>query len=656
MAAHMQLTTVVDPKAPNGVGIPDRVKPQRKSWWWGGWQALVCLVLYVAFALLEFGPFTALGSGRMTGPQTPDQVEEIWYLAWAQYALAHGLNPFFSHLQNYPVGINVLNGTSMMALGVLFSPITTLFGPIVTWNVLLRLAVIVSAFTMCLVLRRWTTWRPAAFLGGLLYGFSGFATSYGGGYLNYVFMPLPPLIFLLLHEILVRQRWRPMRTGLLLGAACGVQYLISSEILVTTLLMGAIGCVVYLIACRRELAAKWPYIRAAMVGGIVAGAVVLAYPVLYTLFGPQHINGVPDPPANLARGRGDLLGPILPGLNQWIDPGGFFKVTAFRLFVAGAFSSASMYLGLPLVVALVSIVVWLRRIRIVLLAGGLAAVAYVLSLGTPLYIDGHNTNIPLPFAVLSKLPYFDGLVASRISLFTALFGAGVLAVGFDQAYARLKSSHALGRLSPDGRVVGAAAICVAVAIVLALPLVPIRQATNATPVRPFFTSSSVSAIPSGGVVLVYPYPNPPLASFRVWRIPFAGSIDDALVDQAVSGMRFTLIGDYAWRPLARYGTDTPSPLEPASVEALFSTAFYGFSSPAQQALLAKRDLTADLRLFLQRYHVDAVVVVPLGADPESVVRHVTAAIGPPTRTGGVTAWLHVQGRLAALSHRSSETR
>jgi len=54
---------------------------------------LVCFVLYVAFTLLEFGPFTALGSGRMTGPQTPDQVEEIWYLAWAQHALAHGLNP-----------------------------------------------------------------------------------------------------------------------------------------------------------------------------------------------------------------------------------------------------------------------------------------------------------------------------------------------------------------------------------------------------------------------------------------------------------------------------------------------------------------------------------------------------------------------------------
>ena len=48
--------------------------------------------------------------------------------------------PFFTNWENYPVGYNFGVNGSLIALGVVFSPITTLFGPIVTWNVLLRLA------------------------------------------------------------------------------------------------------------------------------------------------------------------------------------------------------------------------------------------------------------------------------------------------------------------------------------------------------------------------------------------------------------------------------------------------------------------------------------------------------------------------------------
>ena len=105
----------------------------------------------------------------------------------------------------------------MSALGVIsppFPPITKVFGPVVTFNIALRLAPAVSASSMCLVLRRWTRWWPAAFFGGLLYGFSASMDAH----LNYLFLtfaPLPPLIFLLVHEVVVRQSWRPGRRALL---------------------------------------------------------------------------------------------------------------------------------------------------------------------------------------------------------------------------------------------------------------------------------------------------------------------------------------------------------------------------------------------------------------------------------------------------------
>ena len=158
----------------HGTGVGSEASEGARRWW----PAIVCLGLYAVVAALEFGHFEEVGATVMAGPRAEDQIAQVWWLAWGQYALAHGHNPFFTDWQNFPVGYNFGVNGSMLALGVLFSPITTVFGPVVTWNVLLRLAPVVSAFSMCLVLRRWARWWPAAFIGGLLYGFSAYMTFY----------------------------------------------------------------------------------------------------------------------------------------------------------------------------------------------------------------------------------------------------------------------------------------------------------------------------------------------------------------------------------------------------------------------------------------------------------------------------------------------
>ena len=185
---------------------PSPARQPALAWRW--WPALVCLLLDVLLTLLVFGHLTSIGPSTMAGPRMADQIAQVWWLAWDQFALAHGHSLFFTNWQNYPVGYNFGVNGSMIALGVTFSPITALFGPIVTWNVLLRLAMIGSAFSMTLVLRRWTKWWPAAFLGGVVYGFSGYMLDLGSSYLFLTFVPIPPIIFLLLHEIFARQTWR----------------------------------------------------------------------------------------------------------------------------------------------------------------------------------------------------------------------------------------------------------------------------------------------------------------------------------------------------------------------------------------------------------------------------------------------------------------
>lgn len=611
------------------------------------WPVAICLALYLACTVVLFGWSDPLVAGRVVGPlgELPDQTQQIWFIGWAEYALAHLQNPFFSSWQGYPIGFNVVDVPSILALGVVFSPITALFGPVVTWNVLTHLAFVLSAFSMCLVLRRCTKWWPAAFVGGLLYGFSSCATS-DYSHLFVYFVPLPPLIFLLLYEILVRQRWRPARTGALLGVLCGAQYLISSEILVTTILMGATATVLYLVAWRRELASKWPYMKTSLMFSSLVGGLLLAYPVLFTLFGPEHLRGSPQAPISVAPLHSDLLSPFVPGFAERIGPSAVNVTISDPNFYLGT----AMYLGIPLVVALVSIVVWLRRRRIVLLLGAMTVIAFIMSMGLRLYVDGHNTHIYLPSVVLEHLPFVDGLVPARFALYAALFASVILAIGLDEFHRRLTQTGWPDWLPKRVHRVAAVLVPIALAAIVAIPQLPSGVVpTVSTPVSPFFTSSSVASIPAGSVVLAYPYP-------QEWH-PLSGSyeVDDALLDQAVSRLRFKVVGGYSWWPLRNsdYASPTPPPLQPLSVQTLFDACFFGTATPAQAALLTSKDMTDDLRSFMRRHQIGTVVALPIGRYPSIVTDALTAAIGSPSHFNGATVWLHVPHRLETTSPKRS---
>jgi len=90
------------------------------------------------------------------------------------------------------------------------------------------------------------------------------------------------------------------------------------------------------------------------------------------------------------------------------------------------------------------------------------------------------------------------------------------------------------------------------------------------------------------------------------------------------------------------------------VETLFNVSFYGVATPAQHRLLARSNLTADLRQFMRKYHIDSVITLPLGQRRSTVISNLTAALGPPSRSDsdGVISWFGVQDRLSGLSARA----
>jgi hypothetical protein len=611
---------------------------------WFSWRRIalpiLCLALYTFLTGILFGGVGALDSVTMTGPRTADQIVQIWWLAWDHFSIAHGHSPFFSDWQNYPVGMNFgLNG-SVLALGIPFSPLTGAFGPIVTWNVLMQLSVVASAFSMCLCLRRWVRWWPAAFVGGLLYGFSTYVLFNADDYLFLAFVPLPPVVLLLFDEIVARQRWKPVVVGVTLGLVLGVQYLVSSEILASTVLMAVIASAVYLVHERKRFATKIRYMAIAGASALGAGIVSLGYPLYFTFLGPQHANGPPNSVAALAQLHGDLLGPLVPGPTQRLHSASFAS-----LYQALALSNA-MYLGVPLLIAIALTVYLLRSRGIVLLTGIMTAVSLVLSLGSTLYVAGHDTHVPLPFAVLTFFPIANGLLSTRLALFTILFGAAVIAFGTEELHRRLAGAASSGVLPARWKTAIATVVPLLIVALLALPTLPARtQARSPTNAAQVFTSSALSSVRVGSVLLGYPYPNPPRiptgpgGSFRFTLAP----VEELLLNQAVSGMRFKIVGGYGWRPTKGYnGTTLPSRLIPRSVQTFFEVAFFGVATTGQTKVLKSADLTTDLRTFVHRYHVQTIVVLPIGAHPEAVVDRLTAALGAPSRIHGAAAWLGLQ--------------
>jgi hypothetical protein len=631
-------TDLLEPDLNSPVGaavdaVDRRPKPS------GRFSIAIPLVVYAIASVVAYWPLGPINGQRIVGCGCGDIALQTWFLAWPAHALTHGLNPFFTDFINVPKGVNLASNTSMVLLGLLAAPVTRLVGAVAAFNLFMQLAFFASATSMYLVLRRWTSWWPAAFLGGLFYGFSSYMVGEGLGHLFLLAVPIPPLVLAVVDDLTVRGHGSPRREGLLLGMLAGFQYLISAELFADMALIGVLGVLV--LAVRHPRAAR---LRARRVGAgglwaLVPFGLLAGFPVGFGILGPQHVTGPWAPPSTPLALSSDLLGPFIPtysdrlGAQHW-------KVVGSS-FAGGGLAENGVYLGIPLVLACVFLCVVARRNGAVRFAGAMAVVSFVVSMGPRLHIDNHLINLPLPFALLSSVPLVREELPIRYALFTELFVAVLFAVGLDELRrllvdrrrrSRRTARHAIGVDRPSFGV-SAAVFCLAVAVVLPLlPAFPYATATTGVPA--YFTSdapSGVRNVPVGSVVLTYPYPVNPNNFAMLW--------------QAVTGMRFRILGDYAITPApdgSGNGSLAPPLLEPALMQTLFGSALIG--GPAVKALPPVTGATvSQLRRFLLRYGVASVIVDPVGADPQLVVRYLSAALGkPPDAQGGVLVWYDVQ--------------
>jgi hypothetical protein len=586
---------------------------------------VLAIIVYGIVAAVAYLPSFPGDPNHLPSCACGDLIQGAWFLRWTPFALAHGLNPWSTNFIDYPANVNLAQNTTYPLLGGLSTPISLLFGPVASLTFLLWFAMVASASSLFLVLRRWVRMPAAAFFGGLAYGFSPYMVGQSAGHLNLLFVPIPPLILFVLVEILVRQRFGARKWGLTLGLLAAAQFFISSEIFVTTALMSAVGIVLLAMLYPSRVREHAPHALRAFAWAAIVCVPIVIYPLLY---GALDINGYVGSAHGAYPFQADLLGSLVPNGNFLVAPHGL--ATIGNRFIFGDGAENGSYLGLPLLIVLVAICVRWWHVGLVRFAALMTLVAWILSLGPRLTIDTHETSIRLPFDVLEHLPGFVSLETARFSLYEDLFVALILAVGLDRL-GHWRTGNPVGHRRVSRRTTGIllALVCAFVAFPL-IPRWPHPEFATSTP--RFFSSRAALQIPKGSVSLTYPYPDAPNLQGMLW--------------QAADGMNFRLIGGYADVPGAeRVASFNPFPPNLQMVPATLVGDYLG-QTPSLVIPGSSSASAEQVRSFLGHYRVQSVIAQHVGVDPNAAYALIKSALGAaPWHEGGVDVWLHVPNDL-----------
>ncbi len=542
----------------------------------------------------------------------------LWFFQWPATALAHGENPFFSTALFHPTGVNLLAQTSVTGLSLPLVPVTWIWGPVASLNVASTLVPALTAFTAFVVIRRWVPWTPAAFVGGLVYGFSPFVlTSLEYAHLMTAALMLLPLILAVLDEILVRQRHSVLGAGLVLGVLLFAQFFLSSELLAIAAVV-VVVCLIALVAAALVtdpdgLRRRAPHAARALAIGVGVGVVLLAWPVWFALAGPAHLSGLVWPDIS-------KLGGFLPSS---------FVTTAYPsqtvIFLAlGGYSgpplASAAYLGWGFLGVLAVGVLLFWRDRRLWFFG----FAFVLCLACSLLARPGQWE---PARVLLRIPIIENVIEQRFMAFGFLAAAVMLAIILDRVHdAQPDWRGAVGVLAATGLALAPMAVLFGERLPFAMQPVTL----------PRWYSQVAPGLPPGRVLLSYP-------------APFSG-IQNAMAWQAVNAMHYSQAGGggpegVAWRA----GTAAPG-------FRVISRLGFGVALPEPAGTAAQY---AALRHALAAWQVSTVVIagdpaapaIQRGSDPVYAAAFMTAALGRlPRLEAGAWVWDHVDTGLPPPLH------
>lgn len=569
---------------------------------------------YLALAVyVLFGQWRGTGSGYLV-KSGQDQFMWEWFFAETAHAIAHLENPLGTQLQNFPAGVNMMANTAMFGVGVPLAPVTMLFGPTVTFVLVLTLGLSGTALAWYwLFSREFVRSRFAAGVGGLFCGFAPAMISHANAHPNFVLLAALPIIA----GVLIRMSRRALdqdakarrgRDAAALGVLLTLQIALGEEpLLIFALAFGVFGVVYYLHRPRAGLRV----VRGLAPTLGLAAAITLAltaFPLWWQFRGPQSYGSIDHGSMGndlkaLGQFPSESLGGILaPGQNVAINP-----------------TEQNAYFGWPLLVlvTVATVVLWRRRDRaggerggylVVRASAAVILVFGVLSLGGTARLGARPLGITLPWHWLAHQPLLDTVLETRLTMAAIPAIAAVLALATDRALHWWKNS-----LSDPRPLIWCAALALAL-----VPLTPTRLPVTHRPGTPaFFTDGAVRRYLDGGSVVIAPPPTRLDARPLRWQY-------DADFD-------FPIAGGYFVGPMAdKKGGYGPVDRPTAGLLMQVQDSGHIPEIGAAQRLQARTDL--------RYWHAD-VVVLPPTVNGDALHDTLDQLLGAPGQyIDGVWAW------------------
>ena len=556
--------------------------------------ALACL----AYALVLYRELFPHFASTMVGFGNGDPNQAAWFLANTAHAIKTLSNPFVSHLINYPYSANMMANTSTIAVGALFAPVTLAWGPIVALNIVFITGIAATTWSYAFVARRFGMTLPVALLVGVLIGFAPIRMIHGQGQ--------PFLIFAVGTPWMLYSIWKLVE-GHATGPAAMMQsvFWVVWSALVSLERLFIIGVPIAVYIAIRTWQARHSenfHERLKVLSRFaLLCAVFLSWPLYEFQFGEQSLHG---PPHDWLMGYSSHLRDFV-AAGPWMLWNGLGPSDHNTGFLSGNFIDAS-YIGFPVLAAFLW-GAWRLRNRFAIRCLTLAAVGgLILSCGLEIAWTDRGWSFPGAYAVLQHLPGFSSAHPLNFQIVSSIAMAFVIGFAIDDC---LKSR-------PRRQVPLAI-----VSVILVLSIAPNQVfSTTKVELKSWYGSAEGKAVvPNGSVVLTYPYSQ--------------NIINGPMLDQAVAGMRFRLIGGQVTVPNPHGRGQSVRPLAPRGVFDIFAHGYLGqdllslYNVPVGPMPERGVSTTAMLRAFVRTHDVDVIVMEFSGADPLAVVQRLNDAFG-----------------------------
>ncbi|HVB87273.1 MAG TPA: hypothetical protein VNK23_11485 [Candidatus Dormibacteraeota bacterium] len=386
----------------------------------------IAFLLFLALGFVFTLPGSlSLGSGLLGFPG--DNFQHAWFLWHFARSVVHAHNPFYTRLLYYPSRVNLAWSTTDPLAGLLALPLSIFAGPVVAYNLSLILQLALAAFCARLFCLRISRNETAAFIGGMIFGFSPFLMAEALAHLSLVTAFPIPLFVLALDRIFSSESgsWRlgiPLGLALLLAAFAHYNY--------------AVICLVFAaLLLAIEIARHFASGALRFIGGvwkpICAGAATFLVgfsPLLWMMLGMRSDVPGPRRPGHIEVMSADAIGFAIPSWDH-IFFGKWAHGLNPDLFLAGV--EGTVYIG-AMVLALAVLGFCKgrdanRRWAANALILGIAF--WLLSLGPQIHVWGHALRVPGPAALFFDLPFakfisaparFDVVVALCLGILCSL--------------------------------------------------------------------------------------------------------------------------------------------------------------------------------------------------------------------------------------------